>query len=59
MALKSEVLRLYRRALRLSRTWVAQEEVNTDKERKYIATESRDLFKKNQSVSKIGIPNVN
>ncbi len=50
--LRSQVLGLYRRLMRLGRTWQAVEEHNTQTERQYIIEESRRLFKENKNVKK-------
>ena len=46
-----EVLSLYRRILRLSRTWVALDPSQTQVERDYIRDEARHLFKDNKQVT--------
>ncbi|XP_067234224.1 LYR motif containing protein 1 [Chanodichthys erythropterus] len=50
---RSEVLSLYRRVLRIARSWKAQSALpqDTDTERKYIAQEARTLFKQNQQIT--------
>ena len=45
MALRSEVLRLYSRVLRLSRSWVATNPVETGVEREYMESEAKLLFR--------------
>ncbi|XP_064601795.1 LYR motif containing protein 1-like [Liolophura sinensis] len=50
MALKKEVLSLYRRILRLSRTWEATNPTATTAERDYIASEARVLFRQNKQI---------
>jgi len=45
----SNVLSMYRRLMRLSRTWEAVEPVNTKTERNYIADETQRLFRVNRS----------
>lgn len=49
---RSDVLSLYRRVLRIARSWTAQSALphDTDTERKYIAQEARTLFRQNQQV---------
>ncbi|KAL3120349.1 hypothetical protein niasHT_009244 [Heterodera trifolii] len=42
---RSEVLRLYRRIIRLSKDWVAQEPTNTNEQQKYIREEAQKGFK--------------
>ncbi|XP_027013578.1 LYR motif containing protein 1 [Tachysurus fulvidraco] len=48
-----EVLGLYRKVLRLSRSWQAQSGLthDTETERKYITQEARSLFKQNQHLT--------
>uniref|UniRef100_A0A183CME5 Complex1_LYR_dom domain-containing protein n=1 Tax=Globodera pallida TaxID=36090 RepID=A0A183CME5_GLOPA len=46
---RSEILRLYRRIIRLSRDWIAQEPSNTNKERQYIREEAQKGFKAHKS----------
>lgn len=48
---KIQVLGLYRRILRLSRTWNSVNPLNTEEERKYIQNEARYWFRRNSSVS--------
>lgn len=48
--LKKEVLRTYRRILKVARTWKALEEAETVNERSYIREEARTLFRKNKNV---------
>ena len=50
---RKQVLSLYRRILRLSRTWEAVDPAQTPAEREYITTEARTLFKQNKNVSPI------
>ncbi|XP_023337009.1 LYR motif-containing protein 1 isoform X2 [Eurytemora carolleeae] len=47
MALRLKVLSLYSRVLRLSRSWVATNPVETGVEREYIESEAKLLFRKN------------
>ena len=51
MLLKQEVLTLYRRIQRLSRTWKAAIPAETNEERVYIRNEARQLFIQNKHVS--------
>ena len=53
MSLKPQVLGLYRRLLRTSRTWTAINPSDTEEEKKYILSETRRLFRENISVSYI------
>uniref|UniRef100_A0A8C2A6M3 LYR motif containing 1 n=2 Tax=Cyprinus carpio TaxID=7962 RepID=A0A8C2A6M3_CYPCA len=50
---RSDVLSLYRRVLRIARSWTAQSALphDTDTERKYIAQEARTLFRQNQQIT--------
>ncbi|KAI7792318.1 LYR motif containing protein 1 [Triplophysa rosa] len=50
---RSDVLSLYRRVLRIARSWQAQSALpqDTDTERKYIAQEARTLFRQNQQIT--------
>ncbi|XP_073686444.1 LYR motif containing protein 1 [Garra rufa] len=50
---RSDVLSLYRRVLRIARTWKAQSALphDTDVERKCIAQEARTLFRQNQQIT--------
>ena len=48
---KMQVINLYRRILRLSRSWNASNPSNTQEERNYIRNEARYWFHKNSSVS--------
>lgn len=50
-ALRSQVLQLYRQLLRLGYQWQAQTPSNTPTERQYIISETRRLFRANQSVT--------
>jgi len=50
MALRSDVLKLYTRIMRLARKWEATNPAETLVEREYIASEAKDLFRKNASV---------
>ncbi|ROT69686.1 putative LYR motif-containing protein 1 [Penaeus vannamei] len=54
--LRSQVLSLYRRVLRLARTWEAQDVRDTELERKYITDEAQKLFRRNQDI--IGEENI-
>lgn len=49
--LRSEVLQLYRRILRLGRTWESTNPHETVVERDYIRDEARELFRKNRFLS--------
>jgi len=49
-ALRPQVLSMYRRLMRLSRTWTAKFDDQTVVERDYIKDETRRLFKANQSL---------
>lgn len=49
-ALRSQVLNLYKRLLRLSRTWESQIPSETKVERNYIAEETQNLFKANKNI---------
>ncbi|XP_052452631.1 LYR motif containing protein 1 [Carassius gibelio] len=50
---RSDVLSLYRRVLRIARSWTAQSALphDTDTERKYITQEARSLFRQNQQIT--------
>ncbi|XP_037392598.1 LYR motif containing protein 1 isoform X1 [Pygocentrus nattereri] len=50
-ASRAQVLSLYRRVLRIGRSWRAQSEHETEKERKYISEEARNLFRQNQQLT--------
>ena len=50
-ATRSEVLQIYRKILRLSRTWVAKDPNQTKIERNYIVEETTRLFKLNKSLT--------
>ncbi|KAL4617871.1 LYR motif-containing protein 1-like [Arapaima gigas] len=52
-ATRHEVLALYRRVLRIARSWRALSglQQDTDSERRYIAQEARTLFRQNQQVT--------
>jgi len=50
MALRSDVLKLYSRILRLARTWEATNPTETVVEREYIQSEAKDLFRKNADI---------
>ncbi|XP_036403666.1 LYR motif containing protein 1 [Megalops cyprinoides] len=52
-ATRQEVLSLYRRVLRIARSWQAQSALpqDTKSERDYIAQEARTLFRQNQQVT--------
>jgi len=50
-ALRPQVLSMYRRLMRLSRTWTAKFDDQTVVERDYIKDETRRLFKANQSLT--------
>jgi len=49
-SLRPQVLSMYRRLLRLSRSWVAKAEDQTVVEREYIRDETRRLFRANQHI---------
>jgi len=49
--LRPQVLSIYRRLLRLGRTWVAKSEDQTVVERDYIRDETRRLFRANQHLT--------
>jgi len=51
---RGEVLRTFRKILRVARTWEAQNEAETVNERLYIREEARTLFRKNKYVSQEG-----
>ncbi|XP_062588625.1 LYR motif-containing protein 1-like [Saccostrea cucullata] len=53
MSLRKEVLRLYRRIFRLSRTWQSAtgDIKETAAEKQYIKDEARTLFRKNQNLT--------
>ncbi len=51
MSVRTEVLSMYRRLLRLGRTWQASDPVNTKTERNYIVEESSRLFRANMNAS--------
>ncbi|KAK2180506.1 hypothetical protein NP493_440g03035 [Ridgeia piscesae] len=48
MSLRQEVLALYRRIHRLSRTWKATNAAETNDEKAYIKDEARSLFRQNK-----------
>ncbi|KAG1944481.1 LYR motif-containing protein [Pimephales promelas] len=50
---RPHVLSLYRRVLRVARSWEAQSALpqDTDSERKYIAQEAQTLFRQNQQIT--------
>ena len=48
--LRQDVLRLYKRLLRLSQTWQAKDPNETTTERNYIQDETKRLFRENQNV---------
>ena len=50
--LKSKVLNLYRKSLRLGRNWESKSGLkeDTEAERRYIVEEARSLFRRNQKV---------
>lgn len=49
--IRSRVLGLYKRIMKLSRTWQAIDHpARTEEERLYIRNEARELFRKNQHV---------
>lgn len=50
MALRKEVLSLYRRILKLSRNWKAIDPSQTAAEQEYMRTEARTLFEKNKYI---------
>jgi len=49
--LRTEVLRLYSRILRVARKWQAQDLNETKVERQYIQDEAKTLFRKNKNLS--------
>ncbi|XP_022095518.1 LYR motif-containing protein 1-like [Acanthaster planci] len=53
MALRQEVLSLYRKLLRAAKTWQASTKLmkDTREERQYIQDEARTLFRKNKQVT--------
>jgi len=51
MAMRTEVLRLYSRILRLSRGWVATSSLESGVERDYIKAEAVHLFRKNKGIT--------
>ena len=51
---RSKVLRVYRQALKLARSWEAIEADQTAAERAYIREEASRLFRKNQHVCRAG-----
>jgi len=52
MSLRGQVLSLYSRLLRLSRTWQARDPIENIVERQYIRDETRELFRKNASLTR-------
>ena len=50
MATRKEVLQLYKKALKLARTWRASDPMQTTQEKEYIVEEARRLFRKNINV---------
>lgn len=50
---RANVLSLYRRVLRIARSWKAQSSIpkDTDTEKKYITQEARTLFRQNQQIT--------
>jgi len=51
LPLRTEVLRLYSRILRVARKWQAQDLNETKVERQYIQDEAKSLFRKNKNLS--------
>jgi len=51
LPLRTEVLRLYSRILRVARKWQAQDLNETKVERQYIQDEAKTLFRKNKNLS--------
>ncbi|CAN8002758.1 unnamed protein product [Ixodes hexagonus] len=49
--LRRDVLRLYKQMLRTGRTWAAQSPEKTQEEQFYIISETKELFRKNKSVT--------
>ena len=47
---RKEVLNTFRKILKVARSWEAQNEAETMKERLYIQEEARTLFKRNKNV---------
>ena len=52
---RKEVLKVYRRALKLAKSWEAADAGKTLKERDFIKEEARTLFRKNKDVSSTGL----
>jgi hypothetical protein len=48
--IRAEVLAFFRRIIRLSKTWTAQDPANTEVERCYIRDEVRRQFRSNRMV---------
>lgn len=51
--MKPEVLRLYKRIMRLSQSWRAISPSNNDEEREYIRQEARTWFQRNKHVENV------
>ena len=49
-SLRNAVLTVYKRIIKASKTWEADDKSSTETERKYIVQEARDLFRKNKTV---------
>jgi len=49
--LRTEVIRLYSRILRVGRKWQAQDKNETKVERQYIQEEAKSLFRKNKNLT--------
>ncbi|KAI1307228.1 LYR motif-containing protein 1 [Halotydeus destructor] len=50
-SLRSDVLRMYKSILRLSRTWESKNVNNTQSERMYIEKEAKRLFRENRNLT--------
>ena len=51
--LRTEVLRLYTRILRVARKWQAQDPNETKVERQYLQDEAKSLFRKNKTLKNV------
>ena len=51
--LRTEVLRLYTRILRVARKWQAQDTNETKVERQYLQDEAKSLFRKNKTLKNV------
>lgn len=54
-SVRLNVLSVYKRILKLSRSWTASDPSKTEIERKYIQDEAKDLFRRNKKVKGIFI----